>query len=218
MKKLLKVMAVAALAFTVSGIAANAQGLKDVIGSVKGVVEDLTASKDFKISDLAGTWNYSAPAVAMKGDNALKNIGGSAAATQIEGKLEPFYKKAGLDNLVIEIGADSTFSMNIKKVSLKGTISKDDEGLVFTFDKLQSHPVRCIATKSGSKLNLTFDATKLINVLETATKVINISSLKAITSLLKSYDGLYMGFQLTKSAEADGSKASTNPLDALFGS
>lgn len=194
----------------------NAQNLGNILNTVKGVVEDLTASKDFKIQDIAGTYNYNAPAVALKGDNALKNIGGSAAASQLEEKLAPFYNRIGFDKLVMTINADSTFSMKVKSITLNGTIAKDDEGLVFTFDKLKSHPVRCIATKSGSKLSLCFDASKLISVLETVSKYISLSSVKTIVSLLKSYDDLYIGFQLTKVGEAagTGNTTSTNSADS----
>lgn len=197
----------------ISILGCNAQSLSDILGSlgkgkgegsdisntISGMLQDLTSSKDFKISDIAGTWAYSAPAVSFKGDNALKNIGGSAAATALETKLKPYYDRIGFSNMTITINADSTFSMAMKKVSLPGTISKDEDGLIFTFDRAKKHPVRCMATKSGKKLCLTFDASKLISALQTASKYINISTLKTISSLLSNYDGLYIGFELTNS-------------------
>lgn len=202
MKTRFKTLALMLLSVVVATGSARAQSLSDILGTVKGVVEDLTASKDFKISDIAGTYSYSAPAVSLKGDNALKNIGGSAAATQLENKLAPFYKTVGFDKLVMTINPDSTFTMKTKLVTFNGTISKDEDGLAFTFDRLPSHPVKCLATKSGNKLSLCFDASKLISVMETVSKYISLSSVKTVVSLLKSYDNLYIGFQLTKTGDA----------------
>lgn len=209
MKILKRIVTAVILCMFVSPSAVYSQNISDLLNTVKDVVEDLTASKDFKIEDIAGTYNYVAPAVSLKGDNALKNIGGSAAASKIEDKLAPFYTRIGFDKLVVTINPDSTFVFSVKNLNLKGLITKNDDGLVFTFDKLKNHPVSCITTKSGDKLSLCFDATKLISVLETVSKVISLDSVKTVVSLLKSYDGLYIGFQLKKTADATSTTTST---------
>ncbi|MDE6322173.1 MAG: DUF4923 family protein, partial [Muribaculaceae bacterium] len=177
MKSYLKKLGAALVCAAVTAIPASSQSFGDIINTAKGVVDDLKSSSDFDIKDIAGTYKYNAPAVMLKGDNALKNIGGSAAATQVEQKLAPIYETAGLDKLTMTILPDSTFSMKVKSVTLNGTISKTAEGLTFTFDKLKNKPINCIAQKSGKKLSLCFDATKAMEVAEAISKKVNISSL-----------------------------------------
>ena len=53
-------------------------------------------SSSLTIEKLVGTWKYSGPAVSFKSDNLLLKAGGAAAATQVESKLEPYYRTAGL--------------------------------------------------------------------------------------------------------------------------
>lgn len=218
MKSPLKTLGAALLCAAVTVIPARSQSIGDIINTAKGVAQDLTSSSKFEIKDIAGTYKYSAPAVALKGDNALKNIGGSAAATQVEQKLAPIYERAGLDKLEMTIEPDSTFSMKVKSVNLTGTLAKTKDGLTLTFDKLKNKPLNCIATKSGSKLSLCFDATKAMEVIEEISKHVNISSLKAASSLLSSFDDLYVGFEFTKTGDAatkDGGNATNTKSTGL---
>lgn len=210
MKSTLKTLGAALMCAAVAVIPAHSQSFGDIINTAKGVVQDLSSSSNFDIKDVAGTYKYSAPAVALKGDNALKNIGGSAAATQVEQKLAPIYEKAGLDKLEMTIEPDSTFSMKVKSITLTGTLSKTNDGLTLTFDKLKSKPLNCIATKSGSKLSLCFDATKAMEVVEAISKQVNISSLKTASSLLSSFDDLYVGFEFTKTGDVSTKDGGTS--------
>lgn len=75
-------------------------GLSDLISGVAGAL-GLGNSKA-GIDQLTGRWSYSGPAVNFKSDNFLLKAGGAAAATSVEKKLEPYYKTAGLTNLVVD--------------------------------------------------------------------------------------------------------------------
>ena len=207
-----------ALAFAaVCSLSASATGdLKDILNSVtsgsssdKGsnplgaignAISNLTASSKFEIEDLRGTWVYSSPAVTFKSDNALQKVGGAAAATTIENKLAPYYQKAGITALKLTVDEKNNFTMQLKKGSLKGTVSKDENGnLQFNFNafgKIKLGKISAYATKSGKTLNLTFDVSKLISIVKTVSSVSGISSLNTISSLLSSYDGIYAGFKL----------------------
>ena len=155
-----------------------------------------------ELKDLTGTWNYSSPAVTFKSDNALQKVGGVAAATAIEEKLAPYYKTTGFDAMVLTVADDFTFTMKLRRGTLKGTISKGDDGnLVFAFNafgKINLGKVSAFAAKSGNTLTLTFDVTKLISLLKTVSSVANIKSLSTLSTLLSSYDGLYAGFKLKR--------------------
>lgn len=51
--------------------------------------------------------------------------------------------------------------------------------------------------KNRQKLTLTFDASKLIKLVNAVASVSGQSSLQAAAKMLNSYDGLYAGFELT---------------------
>lgn len=176
-------------------------GLAGAIGSVVG---SLTSTDKFAVEELVGSWSYSSPAVGFGSDNALKKIGGAAASAALEQKLEPYYAKAGLNSMTLTVDESLNFTMTLKKLSLKGAISKDeDNNLVFSFNamgKVKLGSVKAMATKSGKTLSVVFDATKLMKLLDAVSSVAKLQSLSALNSLLKQYDGLYLGFKMKAKA------------------
>ena len=173
----------------------------DILGGIVGAVQSATATTKFSVDDLVGTWNYSSPAVSLKSDNALKKIGGVAATTALEEKLAGYYKTAGLTSVVLTVDAEHNFTMKLKFATLKGTVEKDGEDLKFNFSalgKVKLGSVSARATKSLDTLNLTFDVSGLISVLQKVSSVANIKSLSTVSDLLSGYDGLYAGFKLKK--------------------
>lgn len=210
-----------ALALALGSLSAQASGdLKDILnavgsktsgngsgalGALGNVINNLTATSEFELTDLQGTWNYQSPAVTFQSDNALQKVGGVAAAATIEEKIKPYYEKAGITSLVLIVEQDLTFTMKLKRGTLKGTITKDEKGnLEFNFSafgKIKLGKISAFATKAGDTLNLTFDVSKLVSIMKTVASTANISSLNTITSLLSSYDGIYAGFKMTLSAE-----------------
>ncbi|MBD5175437.1 MAG: DUF4923 family protein [Bacteroidales bacterium] len=173
-----------------------------ILSTIGGVVGNVLANDKFTVDDLVGTWNYSSPAVSFKSDNALKNIGGAGAATAVEAKLEPYYTRLGFNKTTLTVAEDHSFTMKMGALSLSGTIEKDDSGNLWfnfsAFKKVSLGKVAAHATKAGNTLNLTFDATRMIELLTKVSSVLNSSSLNAVTSLLSSYDGIYMGFKLKR--------------------
>lgn len=173
-----------------------------ILGALGSTLGNIIATDKFKAEDLVGTWNYKAPAVAFQSENILKKAGGAAAATTIENKLAPYYSKLGLTRTTITVDQDLNFTMKFGVVTLSGTVSKDENNhLVFAFSafgKVSLGKMTASATKVGDTLNLTFDATKLIQLLTKVAGVIHNQTLDGITKLLSSYDGIYMGFKLTK--------------------
>ena len=120
----------------------------------------------------------------------------------IEGKIEPYYTRIGLTNLVLTVAEDHTFTMKAKMATLKGTITQDEKGeLTFNFSalkKISLGKVSAKASKAGSTLILTFDVSKLISLMEKVSSITGNSSVKALSKMLSSYDGLYLGFKLKK--------------------
>jgi len=189
---------------TTSGSKDNAASALGGLGTILGgVVESLASTSKLTPADLVGTWAYSSPAVTFESDNALKKIGGAAATATIEKKMEPYYKRAGITNLVLTVEADSSFTMKTKLFTVKGTIatSPDDGKLTFNFkafNKIKIGEISTMVSKSGNTLSLTFDASRLQGIVTKISTLSKNASVQSLAKLFSSYDGVYVGFKLKK--------------------
>lgn len=172
------------------------------LGSVGDVVQNLISTGNIEISDIVGTWEYSAPAVSFKSDNMLKKAGGAAASASVEKKLNTYYKYANIQSMKLEINEDSTFTMSLKRTSLKGDITKDEEGNFFFNYKVAGRinigTIQTYLAKSGNTLDVTYDVSKLITIIEKVGTYTGNSTVKGVSSLLSGYDGITAGFRLKK--------------------
>jgi len=171
-----------------------------IIGNILGSV---LGNEKVTPKDIVGEWKYTGPAVTFQSDNFLQKAGGAAAAATIEGKMATYYKRAGVDNLVFTVRDDSTFTMKFKRLSLSGNITQGTENgeLIFNFMAMKSIKLgsyHAYAMRAGDTLSLTFDISKLMDILNKVTMVVGSSSLKTLNSLLQSYDGMRAGFKLAK--------------------
>jgi len=198
-------------------------GAVNPLEALGGIVTSLTSTSKFEIKDLEGTWSYQAPAVSFKSDQALNKIGGTAASAAIESKMSPYYQKLGLNTMLLNMDAEGNFEMKIKAVTLKGVATKDsDEGaLTFNFNafgKTNIGKVSAEAQKSATGvLTLTFDVSRIINIVDKVAAVANLQSVSTLSSLLKTYDGIYAGARLKKTGSTTtvtGSDDNTTPDSA----
>lgn len=171
------------------------------LSGLKGAVEGMIAKSDLTAADLVGDYKYSAPAVSLQSDNALQKLGGSAATGVIVDKLAPYYQKAGLTSMTAAFREDGTCEFKVKKATVTGTYERNESGdFTFNFKAVKKIPLgkmNAHVEKIGKKLTLTFDASKLIKLVNAVASVSGQSSLQAAAKMLNSYDGLYAGFELT---------------------
>lgn len=214
-------LAIFALAFALTACAASPRDVLGQLGSALGgsqssdsgqsssalgglgdFLNNILANDSFDLASLTGTWNYSSPAVTFESSNVLQSIGGAAGATALENQLEPYYRRLGFTRTSLTVDEEQNFTLKLGLVTLKGKIEKDDDNrLVFNFsafNRISLGSVTANATKSGNTLNLTFDATRLINILNKVAGAVNNTTLSALSSLLSSYDGVFIGFKLAK--------------------
>lgn len=191
-----------------STTSATSTSSDDSKGSTLGnLLGNLFGSSKLTVKSMEGTWAYSAPAVSFKSDNLLKKAGGAAAATAVEKKLAPYYKTAGLDRMQLTVAADSTFSMKVGSITLSGTIESAPDGseanFLFNFKlggSISLTKMDTYVSMSGTKsLSIMFDVSKLVTLIELAGKVSGNSTVKGVSSVLKSYDGICAGFKLSRS-------------------
>ncbi|GFI05353.1 hypothetical protein IMSAGC006_00071 [Muribaculaceae bacterium] len=178
----------------------SGSGLGGIVG---GLIGGLISTDNVDTKSMTGTWAYSSPAVCFKSENLLKKAGGSAVAAAAEGKLVPYYQKLGLTKLVLTINDDMSFTMKSGVLTASGTIEKDDNGdILFHFKALKSINIGTmkayVTMTAGRSMSLMFDVSKLISIIKGISSVAGSSTIKSVSSLLESYDGVCAGFKLSK--------------------
>lgn len=176
--------------------------------AITGALSQVLSTSKLDVSSLKGSWAYQGPAVSFKSDNVLKKAGGAAASEAIIKKIQPFYKAVGFNNMTMTV-ADSTFSMKVRGITIKGTLraitdSKTGANFVMniTAGKRTLKQMEVYVEKSvNGNIRMMFDISKLISLVETFGKVANNSTINSAVKLLKSYDGLCAGFELKQTAK-----------------
>lgn len=195
-------------ACAVAVIFGNAQAfdLKSLLGggdnnTINNIVNAVIGSDNFEIKDLAGTWKYKNPAVAFESEDLLSKAGGVAAASTIESKIAPYYSKVGMEAMSITFTESGEFTLNLKKGSLKGTVTKGENGK-YKFEFKAFGSIKAFTAeayvKKGTTLEITFNVTKLMELVSNIAKISGNSTMSTLTTLLNNYKGLYAGFELAK--------------------
>lgn len=213
------------------GANVNAQGLGDLlkglgggngdIGSTIGnLVEGVFTRTNLTLADLTGDYESQGPAVAFKSDDLLKKAGGIAGAAALETKLKPYYEQYGLTGMKLSVDTASNFTMTVKGIRLSGDITRNDGDGTFTFNLkamgMKIGQFTAYVQKSGSNLDLMFDATKLKQLISTVSGLTGGTMTKALSSILDSYDGACVGFEMkNKASENEGSSSGGSAGSAI---
>lgn len=224
-----------ALSFSCAAFAepASAPDLKDILnaggGALGNIVEGVFTKTDLTVEDIAGEWTSTGSAVSFQSDNFLKKAGGSAAAGAVESKLNEYYNKFGLTGAVLNVDKDGNFTLTIKKMPIKGTLSVKSKG-IFTFKFLMGlGSMDAYVEKSPTGLNVMFDADKIKKIMSFAASISGNKMVSTADKLLKEYDGICIGFKMksngasqstTNGSQSDtnsGSSTTESAIDALKG-
>lgn len=180
--------------------AGNGSNSSSNAGSIiNGILNNVIGSGTFKQADLCHTWKYSKPGCAFTSENLLAKAGGEIAASKVENKLEGYYKKFGFSssNTYFTFNTDGTFSAKIDGKSWNGS---------YTFDE-KTHAIQLkglllsasgYATKTTNGISLLFDQKKLLNLIKALRAFKGSSTLSAVGSIANNYDGMRVGFEMTK--------------------
>ena len=180
---------------------ADAQIL-DFLNQIKDKVDSTAINLGIKNASIEGTWPYSGPAVEIKSSNLLNNIAGSAATSELDEPLQKIGIKPG--SLSFEFKSDKSFIIYLKsKQVAAGTYTQDGSNLEMSFSSgltnTIAEKINSEVSLSGNDLQILFNADKLVTVIEKISSVVNSQSLSLITSALKEYDDVKVGFKFTKS-------------------
>ena len=199
--------------------------LKDILGGAGGalgnIVEGVFTKTDLTVKDIAGEWTSTGSAVTFQSDNFLKKAGGSAAAGAVENQLDEYYKKFGLTGAVLEVDTAGNFTLNIKRLPIKGTLEVKSKGIFkFNFNagglmKLGSMDAYVEKTPTG--INVMFDADKIKKIMTLAATISGSKMVSTADKLLKEYDGICIGFKMKGQSVNQSGSATDSAIDALKG-
>ena len=167
---------------------------------INGILNNVIGSGTFSKQDLcAHTWKYSKPGCAFTSENLLAKAGGEIAANKVEEKLGEYYSKFGFSgsNTYFTFKTDGTFAAKIDGKSWQGNYTFDEKthaiqmkGLILSMSGY--------ATKTTNGISLLFDQKKLLNLIKTIGSLKGNSTLSAIGTIANNYDGMRVGFEMTK--------------------
>lgn len=169
---------------------------------INGILNNVIGSATFSQADLcAHTWKYSKPGCAFTSENLLAKAGGEIAANKIEEDLSKYYNKFGFSNsnTYFAFKTDGTFAAKIDGKSWNGT---------YTFDE-KTHAIQLkglllsasgFATRTTNGISLLFEQKKLLTLIKTLSKLnlTGSTTMSAVSSIVDNYDGVRIGFEMTK--------------------
>ena len=167
---------------------------------INGILNKVIGSATFSQADLcAHTWKYSKPSCAFTSENLLAKAGGEIAASKVENKLEGYYKKFGFSssNTYFTFNTDGTFSAKIDGKAWNGTYIFDEKTHAIQLKGLLLS-ASGYATKTTNGISLLFDQKKLLNLIKALSAFKGSSTLSAVGSIANNYDGMRVGFEMTK--------------------
>jgi hypothetical protein len=168
-------------------------------GTVANIFTSVIGMDKVSEKGLIGTWHYDSPGVAFTSENLLAKAGGEMAAVKIEEKIQPYYQQVGItsDNTYIIFNEDGTFSAKILGTPLKGTYTFDEAAAKITL-KTMLFSTNCYAKREYGGISVLFEANKLLTLLQTIAAFSGNQNLQAIGDISKQYDGVRIGFDMTK--------------------
>ena len=188
----------------VAGVLGGLLGGGTTTGSsiINGILNNVIGSATFSQADLcAHTWKYSKPGCAFTSENLLAKAGGEIAASKVEEDLSKYYSKFGFSksNTYFTFKTDGTFAAKIDGKSWNGT---------YTFDE-KTHAIQLkglllsasgFATRTANGISLLFEQKKLLTLVKTLSKLnlTGSTTMSAVSSIVDSYDGVRIGFEMTK--------------------
>lgn len=188
----------------VAGVLGGLLGGGTTTGSsiINGILNNVIGSATFSQADLcAHTWKYSKPGCAFTSENLLAKAGGEIAASKVEEDLSKYYSKFGFSksNTYFTFKTDGTFAAKIDGKSWNGT---------YTFDET-THAIQLkglllsasgFATRTANGISLLFEQKKLLTLVKTLSKLnlTGSTTMSAVSSIVDNYDGVRIGFEMTK--------------------
>ncbi|MBS7408688.1 MAG: DUF4923 family protein [Prevotellamassilia sp.] len=165
-------------------------------GLLSGLIGQSASISQDKI---VGTWNYSEPDCVFESENFLAKAGGEVAASKVEAKLVDAYSKVGVKKgtCSFTFNSDGTYTAVIGGYSINGnyTVNSADNTVKMTY-LAGIKTVQPKVVLSGNTLSILYPSDKLLTMVSSLSALS--SQATTLKSVIGSYDGMYLGFKLTK--------------------
>ena len=209
MKKLIITLVAMVGIATVANAQLNLSSLKNLAKQVAGDKIDEVVPESVqellgiavKEVEIPGTWSYVKAAVEFESANALTAAGGTVAAETVEAKIEPMLAKIGIKEGLFSFtfGEDGTFSTKLAGKEVKGKWAYDKEAESVSLSIKEGG--KAISTRmvvNEQNINILFKADALLELLKTISSKSSNATIAAIGAVVKSYDGMNIGFECKK--------------------
>lgn len=148
---------------------------------------------------IVGTWTYSAPKVAFQSENVLAQLGASVASSKIESTLGTQLQKLGFQagKTSLTFDADGNCQMLRGGKTYTGTYTYDTSNSVMTIQgALGVAKISPIVSVAGNEMYMLFEVNQLLTVMNTLAA--STSATSTLGSLLSNYNGLQLGWTMTR--------------------
>ena len=154
--------------------------LGGVLGSLLG---DLLGTNTVSQANIQGTWNYVGPDCVFESENFLAKAGGEVVAQKVESQISGALSKIGVTagKCSFTFNADNTYTAN--------------STMTMTYLAGLGKLTPKVSLNAG-KLSLLFESDKLLSLANTLTSLKGGNN--ALSSIVSSYQGMYIGLQMTK--------------------
>ena len=198
-----KFLILTVLAVTLTSTQVQAQSWLDALKSVAtSTIDKLTGGK-LTANLIYGTWNYSQPGIKLSSSsNTLSDLTATAAVSTLQQKMATYYEMVGIKPGACKFSFkdDGTFTSTFGQKVLSGTFTFNAESNQLTLNYnnslLKLGNINTYAYLNGSNLQILFPMDKLLTLLSTLGSASD--KLSTITSLLKNYDSVKVGFEFSK--------------------
>lgn len=167
-----------------------------LLGNVLSSLLNLPTTQE----SLVGTWIYRQPKVIFESDNILAKLGSSVASSKMESTMSNYLGKIGMTagSSSYTFNSDNTVVFQIGGRTTQGTYSYDPATKVLTMTGAYGlTSMQCYAiVQANGELDMVFDASKLLTL---GSKISSASTTgKTLSMLLANYNGLKLGWAMTK--------------------
>lgn len=202
--------AVCSLMMSSCGTLGTANGGGDILGSIlssatngttiSNVITSVLGADKPSAASLISNWKYAGPGCAFTSDNLLAKAGGEVAATEVKQKLQAYYTQVGINstNTFITFDENQNFSGKIDGKTISGSYTYDQKTGQITLKTLLFSVKGYVKRNGFNGIGLLFESKKLLSLLQTMAALSGNSGLQTIGDLSKNYEGVRIGFDMTK--------------------
>lgn len=147
---------------------------------------------------IVGTWNYTQPCVQFESESLLAKAGGAVIAEKAENTLATYYQKIGITpgSCTFTFNSNNTMQYTIGSRAFQGSYVFDSSKKTVTITTQMGTKVTAYVSISGRNMGLTFDASKLLTLINSASAAS--SALSSIGAVAGNYSGMKLGFEFIK--------------------